>query len=182
MPADKDRAQQAYAKLSEKSRRDRFWKNNMHLSPEDAATLTDTDDNNHIGWIALPVDEDSEIPGYGAASFWRNPSAPEEAEFSITVLDEWQGRGFSNLLLSVLWWEAYALDIRTFSAITHSSTETFSHWWNRLGGQSNANARQMELPLEAPLNYANRIEFDLHAAGAAFEVASWFRHWDKITG
>lgn len=182
--SDRERAQAAFALLSEDSKLNRFWTRQQNLSSEFAARLTDTDDVNHVGWIAVPVDPSSELPGYGAASFWRDDLQSERAEFSITVLDEWQRKRFGSLLLSILWHEAWHAGIRTFCGVARRENDAMRNWWESAGGSVSTTARQHELtmPLENPTKFANRVEYDLHAGAVETELALWFRKWDEMTG
>ena len=180
-PSDGERAQQAYARLSPESRRNRFWQNTLHLSPELAQRLVDTDDRSHIGWVALPPDDVPGLPGYGGASFWREEPDSADAEFSITVLDDWQRRGFGALLLSVVWWEAYVLGIERFTGVSLPGNERLKRWWESAGGSAPYRSGQHELalPVTNPIEYADRVAFDLHADTVAVETAMWFRQWQK---
>lgn len=179
---DGARVHRALAMLSDKSRRNRFWDTTLNMTEEMARKLTDTDDQDHLGWIALPVDEDSKIPGYAGASFWRDAPGSDRGELTLTVLDDFQRQGFGALLLSVLWFEAWHSGVRHFTGVGHRDNEMIRRWWRSAGGSVTPLAGHYDLllDLEEPATFATRVEYDLHAGTVASEVARWFRVWGKL--
>ena len=71
----------------------------------------------------------------GAASFWRSDTDPEEAEFSVTVLDADQGRGVATLLLAVLWLVAYRHGIERFVGYTMPENRKAAGWMTATGAE-----------------------------------------------
>lgn len=71
----------------------------------------------------------------GAASFWRSDTEPEEAEFSVTVLDSNQGRGVATLLLAVLWLVAFKHGISRFIGYTMPENVKALRWMRSTGAE-----------------------------------------------
>lgn len=180
--SDTERAKRAYEHLSPESRRNRFWTTAKSLDHQLAARLTNTDDSEHIAWMALADCNDDSFPGYAAASLWRDPDCPEEAEFAMTVIDQWQRHGFGSLLFSVLWQEGWSLGIRRFTGFARLGNLAMCRWWQAIGGEIHTTRNQHELAydLSAPDAYVNEIGFDLHATEHQVEVANWLSHWQKV--
>lgn len=175
---DVARVRRAYAMLSPESRMHRFWEKPSELSDSRAESLADTDGIDHIAWIAIPpVDE--RLPGYAGASFWRDPEAPERAELAFTVADAWQRRGFGTLLFSVLWLEGWRVGIRTFFGFCRPVNTGMIEWWRSVGGNAVAGPRQveLELPLEAPGRFLERVAYEMPPSPRRVEIAEWLRSW-----
>lgn len=178
-PGDVERAERAYSMLSELSRKNRFLRNAPHLGLELARRLSGIGQLEHHGWIALPANESIDLPGYGAASIWPDPTNREQAEFSITILDSWQRRGIGALLLSILWFEAWNTGIRRFTGIARLENLEFCTWWENAGGRiiTGKRAHELVLELEHPATFHIRIGNNLHARSIQVELANWFGHW-----
>lgn len=182
---DLDRARRAYAMLSEESRMNRFWEKPRELSPSRAKSLTDTDNRNHVAWFALPRDESDPIPGYGAASFWRDENKGDRAELAFTVGDQWQRRGFATLLFSILWFEGWRIGIQKFDGYCRLKNTAMAGWWESIGGEVHEGSRQFELSFELqdPKKFVEKIAFGMPGSPRRVEVAEWMREWlDTVDG
>lgn len=131
-PADKPRVREAFRRLSRQSRYHRFFTPLEVLDGKLLDRLTSADGIDHVVWAALDPDHPDD-PGMGAASFWRSRTDPSEAEFSITVADEHQGRGVGTLLLATLWLQARRLGIERFRLIALTENFPVIHWMESLG-------------------------------------------------
>ena len=100
--ADRDRLAAGYRMLSPEARYHRFWTKVGELGDGMLDRFVKADQYNHVVWGATDPDH-PEIPGMGAASYWRSKLDHEEAEFAATVGDTYQNRGLGTLLLGVLW-------------------------------------------------------------------------------
>jgi len=98
---DRERALEAFDRLSVSSVHHRFWRNLAGLDEKMVDRLVIADQINHVAWCALDP-ENLEDPGYGACSMWRFEDDPMGAEISFTVLDAYQGRGVGTVLMAVL--------------------------------------------------------------------------------
>lgn len=131
-PEDKPRVREAFRQLSRESRYRRFFTPLSRLDGKLLDRLTSADGVDHVVWAALDPDKPDD-PGLGAASFWRSKTDRTEAEFSVTVADEHQGRGIGTLLLATLWRLARRTGIEHFSLIALSDNVPVIHWMESLG-------------------------------------------------
>ncbi len=177
---DLDRAQRAYGLLSEESRYNRFWGKPQELSPEWAERLTNTDEYGHVAWIALDRDDDA-IPGLGGASFWRDEEDPSIAEISFTIGDSWQRRGLATLLFSILYFEGWESGVREFRGYCRLNNTSMAAWWDSIGGTvtSTSHQHELQLALEPPADFINRVAFDLVPSRRRIEVAEWLGDWTR---
>jgi GNAT superfamily N-acetyltransferase len=117
---DKQRLSDAFDHLSEESRYRRFLHPIKYLSPRDLSYFTEVDHHDHEALIALDVAEHDAV---GIARCIRSPTNPEEAEFAIAIVDDWQGRGLGTELLVRLMKRALAEGIRRFTALMVSNNK-----------------------------------------------------------
>ncbi len=182
VPEDKVRAEEAYRLLSPESRKNRFWNNTLHLSDNQLEHLTKPQDGDHHSWIAVEADPQSRLPGFGAASFWRDKADPKGAEFAATVLDQWQRQGIGTLLLSILWHEAWHLGIRHFWGIARLEHHAVCHWWESAGGvvETHPMHHELKMELSSPESFVSRRQYQLHIGSAEAELVEWFRKWHEV--
>lgn len=180
--SDRDRARRAYSMLSEESRMNRFWEKPSELSPSRAESLTDTDNDDHVAWVALPVD-DEEIPAYGAASFWRDSVGSNYAELAFTVGDRWQRMGFATLLFSILWFDGWRTGIRRFEGFCRLRNTAMAAWWESVGGTVDEHKHRFELTfdLEDPERFMENTAFGMPSDPRQVDVAEWMQRWLEIT-
>lgn len=111
--SDRNELAEGFEKLSDASRRSRFFNAPERLSGKLLEYLTNLDYQNRFAWAARALD-DPGTPGIGVARYIRDDHDPTVAEAAVTVIDEYQGRGVGSLLLRLLTEEAYRRGIRTF--------------------------------------------------------------------
>jgi ribosomal protein S18 acetylase RimI-like enzyme len=105
-PDDEERIREGIAKLSAESRYLRFFSPAPALPDAVIQRLVDVDGHDHIAWGALC----SECPGWpaiGAVHAVRHRHDDDEpegrvGEFSVAVLDEFQGRGLARMMTAAL--------------------------------------------------------------------------------
>jgi len=182
MEEDGDRIKDAYERLSEESRLNRFWEKREHISEQRVRDLSRTDDWDHFAWIALH-ESDDQFPGYGGASCWRDSENPERAEISFTVADEMQRKGIGTLLLSILWFEAWDRGIREFYGIARRENQALVEWFVSLGAEVIPGSRHVEvsLKLQSPDDFVNRIQFGLEFSSRRIILAEWMQVWLAMT-
>jgi GNAT superfamily N-acetyltransferase len=95
---DKKLLVEAFARLSPRSRYERFLAPRNSLSETELRYLTELDGVNHFALGAI-TGTGRERKGLGVARFVRLPEEPEVAEASIVVTDDAQGKGMGRLLL-----------------------------------------------------------------------------------
>jgi GNAT superfamily N-acetyltransferase len=129
-PGDRDRMRGGFARLSPKSRQQRFFRGLTELSEADLDYLTIVDQHVHVAWGAVDPSQAGE-PGLGMGRFIREADDPTVAEMAIAV--EFQGRGLGTFLLAVLALRAEAIGVRTLRALTLLENDAVSHWLRGLG-------------------------------------------------
>ncbi|WP_332819068.1 GNAT family N-acetyltransferase [Sphingopyxis sp.] len=100
-PDDEERIREGIAKLSAESRYLRFFSPAPALPDAVIHRLADVDGHDHIAWGALC----SECPGWpaiGAVHAVRHRAGGPVGEFSVAVLDEFQGRGLARMMTAAL--------------------------------------------------------------------------------
>ena len=134
-PADREMVAEGYRRLSPEARYQRFWvREGKVIGDAMLDRLLSGSPPDHAVWTVYdPARKD--FPGMGAASFWRSDTDPAEAEFSVTVLDEDQGRGVATLLLAVLWLVAYRHGILRFTGYTMPENRKASGWMRDTGAE-----------------------------------------------
>jgi GNAT superfamily N-acetyltransferase len=102
-PQDREMFMRGFAELSPESRRKRFLgpKNSLTDSELDYLTVIDGDRHFAISISATRIDSGEAAP-VGVGRFIRDADDPEIAEFALTIVDRWQGRGVGRLLLDRL--------------------------------------------------------------------------------
>ena len=112
-PDDRWRLAQGMALLSPRTRYLRFHAPVTTLSDAQLDHLTDTDERDHVAWIAVDEDRPAD-PGIGVARYVRMHEEPDVAEAAVTVIDAYQRRGLGTMLLAVLARSARAAGIHGF--------------------------------------------------------------------
>ncbi|MDF1824714.1 MAG: GNAT family N-acetyltransferase [Verrucomicrobiales bacterium] len=175
---DLERVHQAYELLSAESRMNRFWEKPKEINSSRAKALVDTNDRNHIAWIALHESDDT-FPGYAGASIWRDPENPTHAEITFTVADRWHRQGLATLLFSILWLEAWHQGIRHFHATARLGNIAILSWWESVGGSisDHAHHREFSFELEAPSHFLQKIPYEMPPSNRRIELAEWMAFW-----
>jgi hypothetical protein len=112
-PMDSVRFERGYPKLSEASRRARFFGQASALSQTQLHFLTAVDQVRHVAWGALNAD-DLDDPGIGIARYIAMSPTSTTAEVALTILDAYQHRGAGSLLHACLHLTAARHGFRTF--------------------------------------------------------------------
>ena len=113
-PDDRALLLAGFERLGPVSRYRRFLAPMAVLSDDDVTYLTNVDHHDHEALAALDTETGE---GVGVARFVRSTERPDVAEFAITVIDDWQGRGVGTALLDLLAERARAEGIVRFSAL-----------------------------------------------------------------
>jgi RimJ/RimL family protein N-acetyltransferase len=104
-----------FARLSARSRQQRFLSPKSSLSAAELRFLTEVDHYDHEAIGALsPADG----RGVGIARYIRDPGDPTAAEIAVTIVDDWHGRGLGTELLARLSDRARQAGICRFTATT----------------------------------------------------------------
>jgi hypothetical protein len=81
-----------FARLSATSRWMRFLTPKKELSPAELHYLTDVDHHDHEALGALDHGDER---GVGIARYIRHAEDPHAADIAVTIVDDWQGRGWA---------------------------------------------------------------------------------------
>jgi len=110
-PSDETRVEDYLIGLSPETRRLRFWSQAIDVRGL-ARKIVDVDLDNHLTLLVLHGGDEGRM--IGGAQYIRTHRG--RAEISLSVTDEFQGRGIGSILLGQLAEAAAAHDIATFSA------------------------------------------------------------------
>lgn len=133
VPSDREALAEAYRRLSPEARYQRFWTHTGAVIGEKMLDrILATDPAWHAAWAVL--DPARDFPGIGAASWWRDAHAPEEAEVSVTVLEGERGRGVGTLLLAVMWLTALNVGVERLVAYALPDNTRAARWMRSCGG------------------------------------------------
>ncbi len=111
-PGDAELLVRGFEELSQRSRYERFFTAVPYLPSHWVDELVDLDHRDREAIGALdPVSG----AGVGVARYVRLEENPTEAEFAVTVADDWHGRGLGRMLLDELFDAARANGITTMS-------------------------------------------------------------------
>ncbi len=108
----------AFDRLSDTSRRLRFFRAKSSLTEEELRYLTELDQDQHLAIVAMRVDELGRETGIGIARYVRLEDEPEIAEAAVTVADEAQSKGVGRALIERLAAAAKERGIHSFVAET----------------------------------------------------------------
>jgi GNAT superfamily N-acetyltransferase len=128
-PGDKDLLREAFQRLSERSRYERFLSPIDRLGPGMLRYFTEVDHRDHEALIAI---DPATTHLVGVARYVREEN-PDVAEAAITVADAWQGRGLGTLLLQCLAERARDEDVKAFSAYALAANDDMLDLLRRLG-------------------------------------------------
>jgi GNAT superfamily N-acetyltransferase len=160
---DAERLAVGFESLSPESRLRRFLAPVSHLTPDQLRYFTDVDQADHVAWGAMDARR-PDGPGLGVGRWVRLREDPAVAEFSLTVVDDAQGRGLGVLLLAVLHVLAEGLGVRVLRGLVARSNQPMVEWLTRLGAEptpgeeSDEGVVMLELPVpqNAPDNASAR--------------------------
>lgn len=165
-PADAPELADAFARLSEESRRLRFLTSKPSLTPSELRYLTQVDGHRHEALCAI---DPLTGQGIGIARFVRDVSDPARAEVAVTVVDAWQRRGIGRLLLTELTARAREEGIRRFTALVAADNRSMRRLLERLDAPVQrirplGEAAEYEIEIESK-GLGSRLHDALRAAG-----------------
>ncbi len=117
VPEDATKLLEGFARLSKRSRRQRFHCGIGHLNRAQLEFLTHPNQIDHIALcMQTKSDGSSATSGVGVARCVRAVDADDIAEVAVTVTDQWQGKGAGTALLRHLAAHAWKVGIRYWRA------------------------------------------------------------------
>jgi GNAT superfamily N-acetyltransferase len=129
-PSDRARLAEAFEKLSERARRQRFLGAKPRLSAVELTYLTDVDHREHEALAAIDPSDGSLV---AIARYATPPGESGTADMAITVLDAWHGQGIGRILGSMLVDCAAANGIARLTATTFEDNRPARSLLRRLG-------------------------------------------------
>lgn len=135
-PADASLLVDGFARLSERSRRMRFFAPLKELPSDVIRYFTQVDGIDHAALVAVSVPDEratgAEV-GLGVARFIRSKVDPAAAELAVTVVDDMQRRGLGTLLVATLAVAAMERGVEAFTMNVLWSNERVRRSLVRLG-------------------------------------------------
>lgn len=111
-------------RLSPQNRVRRFLYDKRAYTADELSRFTRFDEARHLALVLALLDGSGrEIDAVAVARCFRDEADPEQAEFAITTVDEWQRRGIGTILVQELAACAWAAGIRRWRAVFASSNE-----------------------------------------------------------
>lgn len=141
-PDDKEELRAGFEELSIDSRRRRFLSLKSRLSNSQLAYLTETDHINHLAFGAFDISQ-GKRKGIGVARYIRIENEPEVAEYAITILDTYQGRGLGTKLFELLIEAARKNGISKLRGYVFEENISMVSILKRLGAQSQREEGQL---------------------------------------
>lgn len=132
LPGDREELLAGIDRLSEESRRRRFFTGGPVPSGI-VDYLVDLDYTNHFAWVAYPDDADRR--GAGVARYIRLHEDPAVAELAVAVVDEHQGMGLGSRLVGALGVAAEVGGVARFSATALADNRVVRRLLSRAGAQ-----------------------------------------------
>ena len=144
---------EAFARLSERSRRMRFLGRKDELTAAELRYYADVDHHDHEALGALDPADGRCV---GIARYVRDADDPRAAEIALTIADDWQGRGLGTYLLARLSGRAREEGIRRFTAVTAAENVPMGMLLHSVGAVQtgrNFGTLEYEIALERPEEY-----------------------------
>ncbi|RMF76016.1 MAG: GNAT family N-acetyltransferase [Acidobacteria bacterium] len=156
-PDDKQRLLEAFSRLSETSRYQRFLSDRVTLDEKTLRFLTEVDGWDHVCLVALDGPDDATAHGLASARFVRDADDPQVAEPAVTVIDEWQGRGLGRALLVRLMEAARERGVTVFRSTILASNEAIRRLVEQVGGKARVQRKGELLMIEFDLPEATEL-------------------------
>jgi RimJ/RimL family protein N-acetyltransferase len=115
VPEDRAEIARALDRMSSRSLYFRFHRVVERLSDAELQYLADVDQERHVAWGAIALDEPGR-PGIGVARFVREADDPGRAEVAIGIIDDYQRAGLGRVLLQTLLVTAAQTGVQTLVA------------------------------------------------------------------
>lgn len=138
-PDDEERIREGIAKLSVESRYLRFFSPASTMPDEVIERLADVDGYNHIGWGAICTGCEDK-PAIGAVHAVRYREGSHAGEYSIAVLDEFQGKGLARMMTAALLIQCLAEELTRLDVHLLSQNEAARRLVKSLGATWKAEA------------------------------------------
>ena len=163
-PEDEDLLREGVAKLSAESRYLRFFSPAPQLPDDVIERLLDVDGHDHIAWGAICTECPGQ-PAIGAVHAVRYRHGGRAGEYSVAVLDAFQGKGLSRMMTAALLLQCRAEELGTLDLHVLSENGAARHLAKSLGATwTNESAGVAEYRLDVAVALAT-LRADKHARG-----------------
>lgn len=175
VPADREPLADAFARMSDRSRRQRFLGPKPRLSARELDYLTDVDHVTHEALVA--IDETSgDIVGIGRYATGSPDGAA--ADMALVVVDAWQRRGIGHGLAVRLLERARANGIERLTGTALADNVRVRSLLERLGFRVSAVSKgvvevELDVPRPAPRSRASAARPARRAAPRASSARAW---------
>ena len=166
-PGDRPLVQAVFDRMGEEARYRRFLGFKKQLSARDLETLTAIDHHAHEALVALDAETGEAV---GVARMIQETGRPDTAEASVSVADDWQGRGLGGMLLDRLVTRAREEGVRRFTAVLLTRNLSMLHLFEHRGAARIASRYGDTLELEVELPFETGAPMEAIRAAAAGEV------------
>lgn len=129
VPEDRELVADAFERLSPQSRFLRFLSPLPRLPKRTLDALMAVDHDRHVAMVAL-----HEGRAIGVVRYVRDPADPASADFAISVVDAFQGRGLGRALIEVIRAVAARRGVHRFLMDIHPDNEVMLRLTRSLGG------------------------------------------------
>lgn len=133
-PDDEQRMRTGIAHLSTQSRYLRFFSIQPMPSDKVIERLVDVDGHDHLAWGAIHHNGDDN-PAVGAVHAIRSETQEDLGEFSVAVLDAYQGIGLGRMLTTVLLINCHVQDICRLEIQTLSENQAATGFIRSIGAE-----------------------------------------------
>ena len=134
IPEDRAELAEAYRRLSPEARYNRFWTHTGEVVGDKMLDrVLQQNPETHVTWTVL--DPTREFSPLGGASWWRGADHSAEAEISLIVLDDEQGRGIGTLLLALMWLTAFRAGAESIVGYVLAENRQAAGWMRDCGGK-----------------------------------------------
>ena len=147
-----------FARLSARSRHQRFLAPKARLSAAELRYLTDVDHYDHEALGAVDLAGN----GVGIARYIRSQRDPRAAEVAVTVVDAWQGRGLGLELTRQLSDRARHAGICRFTALVTADNNAVAGLLRALSARLTARDHE-SLEYEIPLTHGDEHDYGFGA-------------------
>jgi len=131
LPQDAPLTAAFFGNLTASDRYDRFMSPMRELPAGLLERLTHVDYAEHLALVAEVFEGDKEI--VVAEARYVRPAGTTDAEFAVSVADQWQGKGLASLLLAKLVCRARSVGIERIVGETLATNERMQHLARKAG-------------------------------------------------
>ncbi len=112
------------------------------------------DQQRYFAWGAIDAHR-KDIPGLGMCHLFRFEQKPEEAEFALTVIDEYQNKGLGKQFMALLYVLSLKNDIKMMTGYVLRENQFFIQMLKKLGGEATYEDEIAIVTIKVDRDYSN---------------------------